>query len=184
MKNSSLVRTLTGVCLALSISAATAQTVNTPASPSASKSAEVEKPFNPMLALPDTLVRALALTPKQQTLLDEAHIARRQMWSALRNARQAEYAAMTKELDKDKFDPREVITMRKKIRQAADKRLDEVQSVWLTFWDSLTPEQSKRLVTYMKEQHLLQGKASAKRPSTTDPVSKPPVPAVSVSPSK
>ncbi len=184
MKKASLVRTLAAVCLAFSISAVMAQTSGTPANSRVTKSAEVEKPFNPLLALPDALVQSLALTPKQQKLLDDAHIARRQMWSALRNARQAEYAAMTKELEKEKFDPREVIAIRKKIRQAADKRLDEVQSGWLAFWDTLTPEQSKRLVTYMKEQHILQGKMSATRPSTTDPVVRPAESAVNVSPSK
>ncbi len=121
------------------------------------------KPVDPMLSLPEELVQALALNAKQQALLDEAHMARRKMWSALRNGRQAEYLALSKELENEKFDPRAVIALRKKIRQAADKRLDEVQAGWLEFWDSLSAEQSKLLVAYIKEQHILQGQVSVVR---------------------
>jgi uncharacterized membrane protein len=169
LKNTLLKRLLTGACLTLAACTLMAQTGSPAGTPKPAVTPAEVSP-NPLLALPEALVQALELLPKQQAMLDEVYLARRQMWSALRNARQAEYAAMTKELEKEKFDPREVIAIRKKIRQAADKRLDEVQAGWLAFWDTLSAEQSKRLVQYMKQQHLQQGNASPGKPSVMAPV--------------
>ena len=111
--------------------------------------------------LPDSLVAALALDPAQTKVLDAAQEARRKMWFTNRNARQAEYAAITQELSTDKFDPRDVITLRKNTRAKIDAGFDEVQATWLTFWDALAPAQRKILIAYMREQHALQGKMSA-----------------------
>lgn len=44
-----------------------------------------------------------------------------------------------------------------------DARFDMVQEKWLAFWDALNAGQRKVLVTYMKEQHIKQGTASAAR---------------------
>lgn len=121
------------------------------------------QPFDHMFELPSGLLQALSLEKKQKELLDKAHMARRQLWSALRNARMQEYAALTKELDKETFDPKEVISLRKKIRLEADKRMDEVQSIWLDFWESLNPAQRKTLVSYMKQQHITNAKLSQQR---------------------
>lgn len=121
------------------------------------------QPFENMFELPAGVLQALALETKQKELLDKAHIARRQLWSAMRNARTQEYAALTKELDKDNFDPKEVISIRKKIRAAADKRMDEVQAVWMDFWESLNVTQRKTLVSYMKQQHINNAKLSQQR---------------------
>ena len=123
------------------------------------------QPFENMFELPAGVLQALELETKQKELLDKAHIARRQLWSAMRNARMQEYAALTKELDKDNFDPKEVISIRKKIRAAADKRMDEVQSVWMDFWESLNATQRKTLVNYMKQQHINNAKLSQQRDS-------------------
>jgi hypothetical protein len=123
------------------------------------------QPFESMFELPAGVLQALALETKQKELLDKAHIARRQLWSAMRNARMQEYAALTKELNKDNFDPKEVISIRKKIRTAADKRMDEVQSVWMDFWESLDATQRKTLVSYMKQQHINNAKLSQQRDS-------------------
>ena len=112
------------------------------------------QPFENMFELPAGVLQALGLETKQKELLDKAYMARRQLWSAMRNARLEEYAALTKALDKDTFDPKEVIALRKKIRANADKRMDEVQGVWLEFWESLNPGQRKTLVAYMKQQHI------------------------------
>jgi len=111
------------------------------------------QPFENMFELPAPVLQALALETKQNELLDKAFIARRQLWSAMRNARLEEYAALTKALDKETFDPKEVIALRKKIRANADKRMDDVQSVWLDFWESLNAGQRQTLVAYMKQQH-------------------------------
>ena len=121
------------------------------------------QPFDNMFELPAGVLQALALDPKQKELLDKAHMARRQLWSAMRNARLEEYAALTKALDKDYFEPKEVISIRKKIRAAADKRMDEVQGVWLDFWDSLNVSQRKTLVQYMKQQHVNNATLSRQR---------------------
>ncbi len=121
------------------------------------------QPFDNMFELPAGVLQALALETKQKELLDKAHMARRQLWSAMRNARLEEYAALTKALDKDNFDPKEVISIRKKIRAAADKRMDEVQGVWLDFWDSLNAPQRKTLVQYMKQQHVNNATLSRQR---------------------
>ncbi len=112
------------------------------------------QPIENMFELPAGVLQSLSLEAKQKELLDKAHIARRQLWSAMRKARLDEYAALTKALDKDVFDPKEVISLRKKIRAAADKRMDDVQSVWMDFWESLNPVQRKTLVAYMKQQHV------------------------------
>jgi Spy/CpxP family protein refolding chaperone len=129
-----------------------------PAAQSASSQTVTPKlpyqPFENMFELPAGLLKELALENKQKELLEKAHMARRQLWSAMRNARLEEYAALTKALDKDTFDPKEVIALRKKIRINADKRMDEVQGVWLEFWDSLNSGQRKTLVAYMKQQHI------------------------------
>ena len=82
-------------------------------------------------------------------------------WNTNRVARQAEYAALTKELSTDKFDPRDVIALRKKTRAKIDAGFDDVQASWLAFWDVLNPAQRKLLIDYMRNQHVLQGKASA-----------------------
>ena len=163
MKNTLLVRALTAACLTLCACTLWAQ-AGMPAGTPKPVAAPAQQSVNPLLALPASLIQALELAPKQQAMLDEVYLARRQMWSALRNARKAEYAAMTKELEKDKFDPREVIAIRKKIRQVADQRLDEVQAGWLAFWDTLSADQSKRLVAYLKQQHVVAGQASAGKP--------------------
>ncbi len=164
MKNTLLARLLTAACLTFCACTLWAQTGMSAGTPKP-VAAPAQQSLNPLLALPEALIQALELSPKQQAMLDEVYLARRQMWSALRNARKAEYAAMSKELEKDKFDPREVIAIRKKIRLAADKRLDEVQAGWLGFWDTLSADQSKRLVAYMKQQHVLAGQASAGKPN-------------------
>jgi len=121
------------------------------------------QPFDHMFELPAGVLQALALETKQKELLDKAHMARRQLWSAMRNARLEEYAALSKALDKDPFDPKEVISLRKKIRLAADKRMDEVQEVWMDFWESLSVGQRKTLVNYMKQQHVNNATLSRQR---------------------
>ncbi len=111
--------------------------------------------------LPDSLIDGLVLDPAQKAKLDAAHEARRKMWNTNRVARQAEYAALTKELSTDKFDPRDVIALRKKTRAKIDAGFDEVQASWLAFWDALNAAQRKILIGYMRDQHAVQGKASA-----------------------
>ena len=111
--------------------------------------------------LPDNLIASLKLDASQQAKLETAHEARRKMWNTNRLARQAEYAALTKELSSDKFDPRDVIALRKKTRAKIDAGFDEVQLSWLAFWDALNPAQRKLLIAYMRDQHALQGQASA-----------------------
>ena len=101
------------------------------------------------------------LDSAQKAKLDAAHEARRKMWNTNRVARQAEYAALTKELSTDKFDPRDVIALRKKTRAKIDAGFDEVQATWLAFWDVLNAAQRKILIGYMRDQHAVQGKASA-----------------------
>jgi hypothetical protein len=111
--------------------------------------------------LPDYLIEGLVLDAGQRAKLDAAHEARRKMWNTNRVARQAEYAALTQELSTDKFDPRDVIALRKKTRVKIDAGFDEVQASWLAFWDALNAAQRKILVGYMRDQHAVQGKASA-----------------------
>jgi Spy/CpxP family protein refolding chaperone len=111
--------------------------------------------------LPDALVESLVLDAAQQSKLDAAHEARRKMWNTNRLLRQAEYAELTKELSSDKFDPREVIALRKKTRAKIDAGFDDVQVNWLAFWDVLKPAQRQTLIVYMRDQHTLQGQASA-----------------------
>lgn len=133
------------------------------------------QPIENMFELPAGVLQALALDTKQKELLDKAHMARRQLWSAMRKARQDEYAALTKALDKDTFDPKEVIALRKKIRANADKRMDDVQGVWLDFWESLNPAQRKTLVAYMKQQHANNARLSLQRAAQERAANPPPV---------
>ena len=111
--------------------------------------------------LPDALIEGLVLDAAQLAKLNAAHEARSKMWNTNRVARQAEYAALTKELSTDKFDPREVIAVRKKTRAKLDAGFDDVQASWLVFWDALNAAQRKMLIGYMRDQHVLQGKISA-----------------------
>ena len=111
--------------------------------------------------LPDHLIEGLVLDAGQRAKLEAAHEARRKMWNTNRVARQAEYAELTKELSTDKFDPRDVIALRKKTRVKIDAGFDEVQATWLVFWDALNAPQRKILIGYMRDQHAVQGKASA-----------------------
>ena len=111
--------------------------------------------------LPDYLIEGLVLDASQLAKLEAAHEARRKMWNNNRVARQAEYAALTKELSTDKFDPRDVIALRKKTRAKIDAGFDDVQASWLAFWDALNAAQRKILIGYMRDQHAVQGKASA-----------------------
>jgi hypothetical protein len=108
-----------------------------------------------------TTSESFAAVTQEKAKLDAAHEARRKMWNTNRVARQAEYAALTKELSTDKFDPREVIALRKKTRAKIDAGFDDVQATWLAFWDVLNPAQRKILIGYMRDQHAVQGKASA-----------------------
>ncbi len=152
---------LSHLCIAIGLSAFSFCVVAQQANPATTKATAEPvtpklpyQPFENMFELPAGVLQALALETKQKELLDKAHIARRQLWSAMRKARQDEYAALTKALDKDVFDPKEVISLRKKIRAAADKRMDDVQGVWMDFWETLNPGQRKTLVAYMKQQHV------------------------------
>lgn len=111
--------------------------------------------------LPDSLIEGLVLDSAQKAKLEAAHEARRKMWNTNRVARQAEYAALTQELSTDKFDPRDVIALRKKTRAKIDAGFDEVQASWLAFWDALNTPQRKILIGYMRDQHAVQGRASA-----------------------
>ncbi len=115
--------------------------------------------------IPATVVAQLQLSPEQKVQLDAAHDARRIMWSANRKSRQAEYAGLTELLNKNAFDPREAVALRKKTRAAIDARFDAVQEKWLVFWDGLNDGQRKVLLGYMKEQHIKQGTASQARGS-------------------
>ncbi len=117
--------------------------------------------FESMGRLPDHLIEGLVLDAGQRAKLEAAHEARRKMWNTNRVARQAEYAELTKELSTDKFDPRDVIALRKKTRAKIDAGFDEVQATWLVFWDALNAPQRKILIGYMRDQHAVQGKASA-----------------------
>lgn len=119
------------------------------------------------------LLAQLSLSKDQETKLDAAQIARHSMWVANRRARQSEYQLIAKELDDDKFDPRDIIKLRKKIRQDADKRMDDVQNAWLEFWDSLNDPQRKLLVSYIKSQHRILGKAPDPAASTAKTSKKP-----------
>lgn len=109
--------------------------------------------------LPPDLIAQLALTKEQENKLDAAQIARHSLWAANRRARQSEYDLIAKELENDQFDPRDIVKLRKKIRQDADKRMDDVQNAWLEFWDVLNESQRKQLVTYIKIQHRKLAKA-------------------------
>ncbi|MEI6838615.1 MAG: hypothetical protein WCK56_12530 [Alcaligenaceae bacterium] len=116
---------------------------------------------NSLGRIPDELIASLMLDPAQNAKLEAAHAARRKMWFVNRTLRQVEYAELTKALSTDKFDPREAIALRKKTRAKIDAGFDEVQATWLAFWDALNPSQRIKLIAYMREQHELQGKASA-----------------------
>lgn len=162
------------LCLQTLTVSAVAQTTAPTATQSATKSATVSQeskvvpkllsqPFDHMFELPAPVLQTLSLTTKQKELLDQAHMSRRQLWSAMRNARMQEYAALTKSLEQETFDPKEVIALRKKIRATVDKRIDEVQGVWLDFWEALNPGQRKSLVGYMKQQHMNNAVLSQKR---------------------
>jgi hypothetical protein len=141
--------------------------LNQTSQPGAASVAPAEAPSASPLAvesfgrLPDYLIEGMVLDAAQRAKLDAAHDARRKMWSTNRAARQAEYAALTKELSTDKFDPRDVIALRKKTRAKVDAGFDEVQASWLAFWDALNAPQRKILIGYMRDQHAVQGKASA-----------------------
>ena len=113
--------------------------------------------------IPATVIAQLQLSPEQKLKLDAAHDARRIMWSANRKSRQAEYAGLTELLNKNAFDPREAVVLRKKTRATIDARFDAVQEKWLVFWDGLNDGQRKVLVAYMKDQHIKQGTASELR---------------------
>jgi Spy/CpxP family protein refolding chaperone len=113
--------------------------------------------------IPAAVIAKLELSTEQKLKLDAAHDARRIMWSANRRSRQAEYAGLTELLNKSTFDAREAVALRKKTRATIDARFDTVQEKWLAFWDALNEGQRKVLVTYMKEQHIKQGTASAAR---------------------
>jgi Spy/CpxP family protein refolding chaperone len=113
--------------------------------------------------IPAAVIAQLELNPSQKQRLDAAHDARRTMWSANRKSRQAEYTGLTELLNKNAFDPREAVALRKKTRTAIDARFDAVQEKWLAFWDTLNEGQRKVLVAYMKEQHIKQGTASEAR---------------------
>ena len=117
--------------------------------------------------LPPELLAQLSLTKDQENKLDAAQIARHSMWVANRRERQKEYQLIAKELEADKFEPRDIIKLRKTIRQDADKRMDDVQNAWLEFWDGLNESQRKLLVSYMKTQHRILGKAPDPSTSTT-----------------
>lgn len=158
------------LCIAIVLSVLSAGVIAQQATPAAKSSTQEAvttklpyQPFENMFELPAGVLQALALETKQKELLDKAHMARRQLWSAMRKARQDEYAALTKALEKDTFDPKEVISLRKKIRANADKRMDDVQGVWLDFWESLNPGQRKTLVAYMKQQHANNARLSQQR---------------------
>lgn len=126
--------------------------------------------------LPPELLEQLSLDKKQQDKLNAAQIARHSLWVANRRARQSEYDLIAKELENDRFDPREIIKLRKSIRQTADKRMDDVQSAWLEFWDSLNEPQRKLLVSYIKSQHRILGKAPT-APAAAPPSKSPLAPA-------
>jgi Spy/CpxP family protein refolding chaperone len=113
--------------------------------------------------IPAAVIAQLELNSEQRQKLDAAHDARRIMWSANRKSRQAEYSGLTQLLNKQAFDPREAVALRKKTRTAMDARFDAVQEKWLGFWDSLNEGQRKVLVAYMKAQHIKQGIASEAR---------------------
>lgn len=170
------------LCIAIGLSAlsvgVSAQQVNPDARSSPEQVVATKLPYQPfenMFELPAGVLQALALDTKQKELLDKAHMARRQLWSAMRKARQEEYAALTKALDKDTFDPKEVIALRKKIRANADKRMDDVQGVWLDFWESLNSAQRKTLVAYMKQQHASNARLSQQRAAQEKAANPPPV---------
>jgi hypothetical protein len=139
--------------------------LNQSSQPAASAGAPATAPSASPLAvesygrLPDSLIEGLVLDSAQKAKLDAAHEARRKMWNTNRVARQAEYAALTKELSTDKFDPREVIALRKKTRAKIDAGFDDVQATWLAFWDVLNPAQRKILIGYMRDQHAVQARA-------------------------
>ena len=116
--------------------------------------------------IPAAVVAQLELNPEQKAKLDAAHDARRIMWSSNRKSRQAEYAGLTELLNKNNFDPREAVALRKKTRAAIDARFDAVQEKWLAFWDALNEGQRKVLVAYMRDQHIKQGRASEARGKT------------------
>ena len=77
--------------------------------------------------IPATVIAQLQLSPDQKVKLDAAHDARRIMWSANRKSRLAEYAGLTELLNKNAFDPREAVVLRKKTRAAMDARIDAVR---------------------------------------------------------
>ena len=158
--------TLAGICLLVAASFVSAQSSAQTASGNATAQPVVKSAADWAGQLPAELLAQLALNKEQQEKLDAAQIARRQLWSANRRERQNEYELVAKELEKDNFDPRAIINARKKIRQAADARMDDVQKSWLAFWDSLNEAQRKSLVAYMKSQHRILGKAPTPAPAT------------------
>ncbi len=108
---------------------------------------------------PEALIKEMALTDAQQVRLDTAQNARKAMWAANRVTKQTEYDALSKEMSKDDaFDPRVVIDMRKKARAEMEARMDDVQALWLQFWDDLSIKQRATLLDYMKAQHERHGK--------------------------
>ena len=108
---------------------------------------------------PELLIREMALSAEQQTQLDAAQNSRKAMWAANRVTKQNEYDALSKEMGKgNAFDPRVVIAMRKTARAEMETRMDNVQALWLQFWDALNPKQRSTLLSYMLAQHERHGK--------------------------
>ena len=110
--------------------------------------------------LPASLIEQLTLNDKQKVALFDAQTAS----SAMRDQRMAAHSghreAMRTAAGQDTFDPRAMIELQNKMRDAMQANRDAVQKKWLSFWDSLSKEQQAKISDHIKQKMSHRGHRS------------------------
>ena len=100
--------------------------------------------------LPQRVIDQLALSPAQKSQLESAQKARKEMRAARQSTMATQKKVMSEQLAKDQLDPRAMMAQSNQAHAALSTQREAVQQKWLAFWDGLSVEQRKTIMTHMK----------------------------------
>lgn len=100
--------------------------------------------------LPKRVVDELQLNEAQQKQLEAARAGQRELGNAMREAGKAQRAAVDKQLEGGKLDPRALLAEREAGKGAFQAGMQAQRDRWLALWDSLDAGQQAKVAEHIK----------------------------------
>jgi len=100
--------------------------------------------------LPQSLVDKLQLGAEQKAQLEQARTQQRELFDAMRQARQASSKQLSEQIAAGKLDPHALAAQREQGQAKFRQQADAVQKQWLALWDGLNPAQRQEVTQFLQ----------------------------------